>query len=369
MLCKKSKSPLSVQREGMRGDETHSAAIVTGNKPSEFDLIAWIRGQAHELSPSLLKSIGDDCAVLGPRLPGSVALSTDMLSENVHFRRRWINPYFLGRKSLAVALSDLAATGARPHGCLLALALPAELRDDYFRCFIRGFLKEAGRWNTCLCGGDLSQSEVIHITVTVWGYVETGQPLYRSSAREDDALIVVGRLGFSRLGLQMLSQEDPECLWEVNTEKALAGWAGDPFRHLCLRAHFLPQPQIEAGIWLRERGLANAMIDVSDGLMADLHHLARESHLTAEVEMNRVPVPQLQGDQETALNAALEGGEDYALLFTASEAQVEKLRSSYPSTFPSYAVIGRMRKGEPAVYLIRGSKREKYEPRGFDHFQ
>lgn len=365
MPYKKSKSPLTVAREGPGPDEPPFPGIARGSQPSEFDLIGWIRQQANRLPPSLSRGIGDDCAVLD-LCRGSLALTTDTLLQNVHFRRRWMSPYFIGRKSLAATLSDLAAMGVRPHGCLLALALPSSLRNDYFRSFIQGFLEEAERWNTCLCGGDLSQGELIHITVTAWGHIETGQPLYRSSAGKDDALLVVGELGLSRLGLQMLSREDPAQLWKVNTEKALADWAGDPFRDRCLKAHFLPQPQIEVGVWLRENGLANAMIDVSDGLMTDLSHLARESHLTAEVEADRIPLPK---DQPISLETALEGGEDYALLFTASEAQVERLRSSYPPTFPSYARIGRMRKGEPTVYLIRGSERQEYEPRGFDHFR
>ncbi len=298
-----------------------------------------------------------------------MVLTTDMLLENVHFRRRWTSPYFLGRKCLAVNLSDLAAVGARPAACLLALALPADLRGEYFRSFIHGFLEEARYWNLCLAGGDLSRSTFIQVTVTALGSVEKGQPLYRSSAREADSVFVVGSLGLSRLGLEMLSREDPAQLWEINTEEALADWAGDPFRHRCLKAYFLPYPQVQVGAWLQENDLASAMIDVSDGLASDLAHLARESGLLAELEVDQIPLPEELADEKTVLKTVLDGGEDYALLFTASEEQLQRLHRSYPAAFPSYTLIGKMKKGDPGVYLLKGGKRKQYEPQGFDHFQ
>lgn len=298
-----------------------------------------------------------------------MVLTTDMLLEDVHFRRRWTSPYFLGRKSLAVNLSDLAAVGAHPATCLLALALPANLRGEYFRSFIHGFLKEVRYWNLCLAGGDLSGSTFIQATVTALGYVEKGQPVYRSSAREADSVLVVGDLGLSRLGLEMLCREDPTQLWEINTEEALADWAGDPFRHRCLKAHLLPYPQVQVGAWLQENGLASAMIDVSDGLASDLAHLARESGLVAELEVDQIPLPEELADEKTVFKTVLDGGEDYALLFTASEEQLQRLHLSYPAAFPAYTPIGKMKKGDPGVYLVSGGKRKKYKPQGFDHFQ
>ena len=333
-------------------------------------MIAWIREKAQSSSPSsLIKGIGEDCAVMDARSLGQTVVTTDMLLEDVHFRRHWTSPYFLGRKSLAVNLSDLAAMGARPATCLLALALPATLTEDYFRSFIHGFLEEARRWNLCLGGGDLSRNPFVQVTVTALGYVQKGQPLYRSSAKEGDAVLLVGDLGLSRLGLEILSRENPERLCEIDSEGALADWAGNPFRHRCLEAYLLPVPQVEVGIWLQSNGVANAMIDVSDGLTSDLAHLARESQLAAELEVDQIPLPAEMGDKKKALTTVLDGGEDYGLLFTASEEQLQQLRSSYPAVFPSYNLIGRMRTGDPGLFLISEGQRKKYKPGGFDHFR
>lgn len=337
--------------------------------PSEFNLIEWIRRNSQQFPASLLKSIGDDCAVFDPGFARALAVTADVLAENVHFRREWISPSFLGRKSLAVTLSDLAATGARPYACLLALSVPAGTTTEYFHAFMEGFLEETQRWNTPVIGGDLSASGLIHVSVTAWGWISTGNPIYRSGAREQDRIVLAGDVGLSRLGLEAISQEGSAELSTISDDKALADWADDPFRFRCLKAHLLPEPRIEIGVWLQEHQLANAMIDISDGLMSDLLHVARESRLAAELDVHCLPVPAEVADRKLALDVTLNGGEDYALLFTVSAEQLEHLRSSYPSQFPAFRVIGRMTKGEPSVYLVQQGTREKYEPRGFDHFR
>ena len=110
------------------------------------------------------------------------------------------------------------------------------------------------------------------------------------------------------------------------------------------------------------------MIDVSDGLCSDLLQIAHQSHLAAEVEVDHLPLPEQDVGEIDLLEAALNGGEDYALLLTTSEKQLDRLNSTYRTDFPPYRVIGRLFHGEPGVYLKRGKKRERYEPRGFDHF-
>ena len=333
-------------------------------KRSELDLIRWIRGQEAPSPPSLTRGIGDDCATFDPAFAKSLALTSDLLVEDVHFRRRWIHPYFLGRKSLLVNLSDLAAMGANPYSSLLSLALPAELTDEYFQSFMEGFLEEARRWNAPLVGGDLSRSSRVHVAVTVLGYLTKGSFVYRSAAQEGDLVALVGDVGLSRLGLQILEDEKPEKLGEIASEEDLSSWAADPFRLRCLRAHLLPQPHIEVGRWLRQKQLANAMIDVSDGLAVDLLQVTRESELKAELDSARIP---LIGDM--TLEAALEGGEDYALLFTSSKLQVERLARSYPSGFPPYRLIGKLKQGPSSLHLIQGEERTLYQPDGFDHFR
>ncbi len=333
-------------------------------KGSELDLIRWIRSQEISSPSSLTRGIGDDCATFDPAFAKSVALTSDLLVEDVHFRRRWVHPYFLGRKSLLVNLSDLAAMGANPYSSLLSLALPAELTDEYFRAFMTGFLEEARRWNAPLVGGDLSRSSRVHVAVTLLGYVTQGSFIYRSTAQEGDLVALVGDVGLSRLGLQMLKDENPEELGKIDSEEHLSSWAADSFRLRCLRAHLLPQPHIEVGLWLRQNKLANAMIDVSDGLAADLLQVTRESDLEAELDAGRIPLL-----ADMTLDEALEGGEDYALLFTSSKEQVERLARAYPKDFPPYRLIGKLKQGPSSLHLIQGEERTLYQPDGFDHFR
>ena len=139
---------------------------------TESELIRWIRNQKQDESPFVLKGVGDDCAVLDSTRQSRLVVSTDVLVEGVHFRRRWMHPYFLGRKALLVNLSDLAAMGALPAACLLTLTLPPGLTGDFFRSFMDGFLEEVRRWKAPLVGGDLSRGSSVHVGVTIWGHLE-----------------------------------------------------------------------------------------------------------------------------------------------------------------------------------------------------
>ena len=338
--------------------------------PLELDLIEWIRRSAQQVPSSVIKHIGDDCTVFDPSFASSIALTTDALLEDVHFRRRWTGAYFLGQKSLIVNLSDLAAMGCQPYGCLLSLALPPSLTGDYFRTFMSGFLAASERWGLPLLGGNLARSEKVFVNVTVWGFSNSErQTVLRSGAQNGDSVIVVGQLGLSRLGLEILREEDPPNLWQIADEESLAVWAGDNFRFRCLKAHLLPPALIEVGSWLGEQGLANAMIDVSDGLTSDLFRIAFESQLEAEIEVDNLILPERGVGKVQALQAAISGGEDYALLFTASQPQLERLRSTYPTKFPVYQVIGGLCQGQPAVYLKQDGGRDEYKPEGFNHFK
>lgn len=327
---------------------------------TESELIRWIRNQKQDESPFVLKGVGDDCAVLDPARQSRLVVSTDVLVEDVHFRRRWMHPYFLGRKALLVNLSDLAAMGAIPSACLLTLTLPPGLTGSFFRAFMDGFLEEVRRWNAPLVGGDLSRGSSVHVGVTVWGHLESGEPVYRSTAATGDAVVLVGDVGLSAAGLNLLEREDPTELSSIRKEEDLAAWAGDGFRWRCLKAHFLPTPQIQAGDWLRRKGFANAMIDVSDGLSIDLQRLSGDSRLRFEPG-SRIPLER-GVTAHISREAALAGGEDYALLAAISGDRLEQLRTGYPEHLPKWRRIGSLREtGED------GST-EAGPVHGFDHF-
>ena len=327
---------------------------------TESELIRWIRNQQQDESPFVLRGVGDDCAVLGPSLQSRLVVSTDVLVEDVHFRRRWMHPYFLGRKALLVNLSDLAAMGALPSACLLTLTLPPERTGGFFRSFMDGFLEEVRRWKIPLVGGDLSRGSAVHAGVTVWGHVDAGEPVYRSTAAEGDAVVLVGDVGLSAAGLNLLEQEDPTELASIRKEEELAAWAGESLRWRCLKAHFLPTPQIQAGDWLRRNGFASAMIDVSDGLTIDLRRLAGDSRLRFEPGP-RIPLePGLSGS--ISREAALGGGEDYALLAAMPADRLDRLRTEYPGNLPEWRHIGFLRQTDS-----RGNMETGPAP-GFDHF-
>lgn len=337
---------------------------------SEFDLIEWIRQKPQNFPDSILKSIGDDCAVFDPRSISRIAVTTDSLLENVHFNKHWISAYWLGRKSLAVNLSDLAAMGAKPYACLLNLELPNDLDSGYPHAFLKGFLEETAHWKIPLLGGNLSSNDKVHTSTTAWGSFQKNQhPIYRSGGQEHDTLVLIGSVGFSRLGLEILKKENPDQLCEITDEDSLAKWSGNTFRFRCLKAHLLPFPLIAVGVWLCENNLANSMIDISDGLASDLLHLANESQLEAEIRIDNLSLPAHAIGEISPLEAALNGGEDYALLLSTSEKQLQQLIATYPSNFPPYQIIGNLSFGKPAVYLTQKEEKRAYEPKGFDHFK
>ena len=335
----------------------------------EFDLIQWIREQSQDFPATVVTAIGDDCALLDPASAGRLAVTTDSLIEETHFRRRWTSPRFLGEKALAVNVSDLAAVGARPWACLLNLALPEDLSDAFVRSLIDGFLQACRRWECPLIGGNLSRSSELHIAVTAWGTLGVGQPVLRSGASPGDRLAVIGSLGQARRGLQLLQSEDPD-LSSLSSDAQLRSWAESPQRWRCLRALLRPSPPVAAGVWLRQQGLASAMIDVSDGLSSDLMHLLRASGLAAEIDCEALlDVLPESLPSERKLDTVLSGGEDYALLFSLSSRQLSRLESDYPRGFPRYRLIGELTAGQPEGRLRRCGQNLKIEASGFEHFQ
>ena len=328
---------------------------------TESELIRWIRSQKQDDSPFVLMGVGDDCAVFDPALQSRLVVSTDVLVEGIHFRRRWMHPYFLGRKALLVNLSDLAAMGAMPSACLLTLTLPPDLTGGFFRSFMEGFLEEVRRWGTPLVGGDLSRGPSVHVGVTIWGHLEAGEPVYRSTAGAGDAVVVVGDVGFSAAGLNLLKREDPTELATIGTEEELRAWAGDAFRWRCLKAHFIPEPQVRTGDWLRRNGYASAMIDVSDGLSIDLQRLTNASRLRFEPD-SRIPLePGLTASMSG--EATLAGGEDYALLAAVPGNRLERLAAEYPGHLPEWRQIGFLREAG-------GDTGNTTSPAaGYDHFR
>jgi thiamine-monophosphate kinase len=250
--------------------------------------------------PHATLGIGDDCALLAPRAGHELAISTDMLVAGRHFFAD-VDPFSLGHKALAVNLSDLAAMGAAPRAFTLALALP-HADEPWLAAFSTGLFELAERHGCELIGGDTTKGP-LNICITVFGDVPAGRALRRDGAQPGDDIYVSGVLGDARAGLGILRGE-----WHVGNE-------ADERR--LKSALEMPQPRVQLGLALR--GVAHAVLDLSDGFAGDLLHILKRSNVKAWVDVDAVPCSQAVSDMpaEVRRQCTLAGGDDYELCFTA----------------------------------------------------
>lgn len=317
--------------------------------PSEFDLI-----RRHFTRPPQHTdlAVGDDAALLRPRAGMQLAVSTDMLVSGTHFFSD-TDPEDLGWKTLAVNVSDLAAMGAEPRWAFLALALPAA-DDPWIAAFARGLFACADAFGVDLAGGDTTRGP-LNLSVTIVGEVPAGQAITRTGARAGNELWISGQPGLAALGLAAL-----------RGEVALDA-AG---RARCVDALQRPQPRVELGLQLR--GIATAMLDVSDGLLGDLAHILEASAVGAIVDASALPLDALRA---TGANAAiarrclLSGGDDYELLFAAPASARPALTELSTSLGLPLHRIGQIT-GQAGVCLLRepDGTLAPAGASGYDHF-
>lgn len=313
---------------------------------SEFDLIR--RYFRRPLSHTLLGG-GDDAALIRPAPGNDLVVSVDMLVENVHFLAG-TDPQKLGHKALAVNLSDLAAMGAEARWATLAISLP-EADEQWLDGFSRGFFRLALEYAVDLIGGDTTRGPLC-IAVQVLGEVPSDTALRRDGARPDDDVWISGRLGEAALGLAHL--------------KNIIHLDGDSAA-ICLRRLHTPQPRIGLGRALR--GIASAAIDVSDGLLSDLGHIAVASGVGAEVMADRVLPQHLHGvERVIALNAALTGGDDYELCFCAPLAERDAIGAIAQRLQLPLTRIGRIVAGSGVATIDSEGRTLDMATPGFDHF-
>ncbi|WP_106478722.1 thiamine-phosphate kinase [Phytohalomonas tamaricis] len=264
---------------------------------------------------------GDDCALLIPTPGHQLAVSVDTSVAGVHFPED-APPAAIGHRALAVNLSDLAAMGATPRWYVLALTLP-DIDPDWLEAFARGMHTLADACGITLVGGDITRGQLA-MTITVHGEVPANEAITRTGARVDDMIAVTGPLGGAHAGL---------IAWRNGVRD---------MNDAHLHAYLKPWPRLEAGRALR--GLASAGLDISDGLLGDLAHLCQASGLGARLEAAHIPVAsgleKVLGDQ--AFDAALNGGDDYELLFTLPESSLSAARAKLAACGLTLSVIGRM---------------------------
>lgn len=287
--------------------------------PSEFELIArYFTRQPDD--DGVLIGVGDDCTLLRPTPGHYLAVSVDTSVADVHFPAE-APAYAIGYRALAVSLSDLAAMGAAPRWCLMALTTP-EAVEAWLAEFARGFHALSDAAGVSLVGGDITRG-TLSIGVTVHGELPPGMALRRGGAHAGDVLAVTGSLGGGYGGLKA---------WQAG-ERDLA----DPL----LAAYLLPEPRVNAGLALRD--LATAAIDISDGLLADLQHICEASGVGADLEVDALPLAHGLVErlgEEQARRAALSGGDDYELLLSLPADAVGEARRRLASDGLALTVIG-----------------------------
>ena len=321
----------------------------------EFDLI---RNYFTRPASSIDIGVGDDCAVFAPSTGASLAISKDLLLEGRHFFSD-VDPEALGHKSLAVNLSDLAAMGATPRGCLLGIALP-HYDAVWLEAFSRGFNTLADRYQCPLIGGDTTRSEHdIVISVTVLGEV-TPPYLARSRAQPEDDIWVSGTLGAADWALNLLlRQKAGETLSERDTQLLAATRS----------ALERPEPQVTLGLALRP--LAHAMIDISDGLVQDLKHILQASGVAAILYESLMPVNLSlpENEPQQLRQSVLGGGDVYELCFTAPQSARPALQALSASQSVKLTRIGMIHAGQGLRVLDAAQQDISALPAGFDHFR
>ncbi len=308
-------------------------STVTHTSPSalakigEFGLISRISSGV-VTDESVVTGIGDDAAVTAITDSMQLITSTDMLLEEVHFQRSWHDPYHLGRKSLAVNLSDIAAMGGIPRWALLSVAIPPDLPLDFIEEFMRGFLAIASENKVSLVGGDTCSSHSgLTISVTVMGEQFPDRIVRRSGAMQDDDIWVTGTLGDAALGLTLVMNGDAV---PATSPPLQGGGRRDTVANFLIARLLDPEPRISAALALAEAGLATAMIDVSDGILADFGHIAEQSAVGGRMYLNDIPLSahflsSTSHLPDVPYQMALSGGEDYEICFTAHRSNREKI--------------------------------------------
>ena len=324
---------------------------------TEFEFIEKIRRRFN------LSKIGDDCAVLPKDSKTDLVMTTDLLVEDIDFKLEWSKPEFLGHKALAVSLSDVAAMGAKPVWAMLSIGIPEAIwKTDFVEKFYDGWFELAKKFNVELIGGDVSRTpDKIVIDSIAAGEVEKGKAILRSNAKVGDLIYVTGILGGAAGGLKLLENGER---YDNSANKSL------------LLRQLAPDPQTEIGQIIGANNLATSMIDLSDGLSSDLFHICRASDVGAKIFADKIPIAARIPDsrfqipdsrfQIPNLELALNGGEDYELLFTVPPKKKIRLEKALANRAFSY--IGEMTANAAIIELIVGEKSNFLQPKGFRHF-
>jgi thiamine-monophosphate kinase len=313
-------------------------------------------------SRPLALGLGDDAALLAPRSGSETILTSDWFLEGRHFLPEKHPADSVGWKCLARAVSDVAAMGGQPRCFLLSLALPGHAAFDekgrqsrWLDEFLGGLRRAASQLNCELAGGDTTESSHILISVTVVGEVLAGRAVRRSGAKAGDKVFLSGTLGEAELGLRKLRY----------------GTRISPKNESAVQKYLYPQPRLALGQWLANRKLASSMMDISDGLSSDLPRLCAASRVGARIEAVNIPLPNVPLTTSKVrydpLTLALNGGDDYELLFTVSEKNARRI----PRSFQGLALtqIGEITRERRILLVQNRGVSKRLLPGGWDPFR
>ena len=311
---------------------------------SEFEIIE--RYFKKKMKQTAL-GVGDDAAMIHVRNNYQLAISSDMLIENIHFLKN-TNPSHLGWKSLAVNLSDIAAMGATPKWATLSISLP-KINHAWLKKFSKGFFKCADKFGIDLIGGDTTRGP-LSISITIMGESKKNEALLRSGAKINDDIWVTGQLGLASMGL-------------ANLQGQLK--LPPRIKMKCIRALEIPTPKTFLGSYLSR--YANSCIDISDGLIQDLRHILKASKVGASLLLNDIPCEKFIHTSKQ-YQFVLNGGDDYELLFTAAKKNRPFIKKIAKKTNTPVTMIGNITKKKALNILSEQGKSIKFNPKGFDHF-
>ena len=322
----------------------------------ECEFVRWLSRRAPRHPRGVVLGIGDDAALVSASPKTDWILTTDFSIEGVHFISSMHPPEAVGHRALARSLSDVAAMGGVPRFALISLALARGVSRRWVKSFYMAIYHLADRYGVAVLGGDTAIVPArTTVDVVLIGEVPKGKALLRSGAKAGDQIFVSGRLGCSALGLRLLREgARPQTAWA----KA------------ALQAHLRPEPRCALGQFLATRGLASALIDISDGLSTDLARLCGASKVGARISEASLPIPVIGQPRPAALEPlqlALHDGEDYELLFTVPPGKLRQIPKQFRGV--SLHCIGVVESSK-RIYLVRPSGDAKIlKPSGFDHFQ
>ena len=341
--------------------KNHSPDKKTLRSVGEFGFIDKIRESLKSKNPSVTLGIGDDAAIFKPTAGHEMVFTTDMLVEGRHFDFKWITPWQLGAKTMAVNISDCAAMGAKPTVAVVSLGVPKSFPVSDLEAFYDGMKSWGEQFGAQIVGGDTVGSDSFVVNIAMIGEVEAGRALKRSGAQAGDALFVTGTLGDSAAGLHALQHPS-----------AKAKEAAAPL----IKRHLTPVPRFNVGRSLSIQKWATSAIDISDGLSSEIHHLCEESDMGAEIHEEALPLSASLAlyCEENGLNPldfAINGGEEYELLFTVPLKKIsDVLRNLSGETGVTVKSIGRMvPKAKGITFITRKGQRLPLEAKGFNHFR